>query len=135
VPPLPILLSQTTYHDPARRRAKRRSGDATHAADPTWTPLLVTPPHPEYPSGHQFTAGAYLRTLQAALGKDKVSFGLSAVEVPEAGVRTYTSLSQAANESRDSRTFAGVHFAQSNADGQEIGVKIAESVLARFSEL
>ena len=35
-----------------------RRGDAQHPADPTWTPLLATPAHPEYPSTHTVTAAA-----------------------------------------------------------------------------
>lgn len=27
-------------------------GDGTNAADPTWTPFLATPPHPEYDVSH-----------------------------------------------------------------------------------
>lgn len=43
-------------------------------ADPSWTPLLTTPNHPEYPSGHQVTVGAILEVLLRTLGgKDNVS--------------------------------------------------------------
>ena len=30
-----------------------RTTHGVGTADPTWTPLLATPAHPEYPSGHQ----------------------------------------------------------------------------------
>lgn len=36
----------------------RRQGDGVNAPDATWSPLLSTPNHPEYPSGHSVTSGA-----------------------------------------------------------------------------
>ncbi len=41
--------------------AIRNGNGNVSAAIPTWTPLLGTPPHPEYASGHMFTAGAALQ--------------------------------------------------------------------------
>jgi hypothetical protein len=35
------------------------------SADPKWEPLIVTPPHPDYPSGHCLGAGAAVAVLQA----------------------------------------------------------------------
>jgi hypothetical protein len=61
-------------------------GNRATAADPTWAPLfdpstpvaapplLVTPPFPEYPSGHNCAAGAILRTLRYFFHTDEVAF-------------------------------------------------------------
>ena len=35
-----------------------RNGDGVNTPITNWTPLLATPPHPEYASGHMFTVGA-----------------------------------------------------------------------------
>lgn len=43
------------------------------SAGPSWLPLIVTLPHPDYPSGHCLGAGAVLRFLQATRGDDKFS--------------------------------------------------------------
>jgi hypothetical protein len=50
-----------------------RAGYPGFTAAPTWTPLLNTPAHPEYPSGHQVSVGALLEVILDTLGgKDKV---------------------------------------------------------------
>src|SRR5206468_11380532 len=38
--------------------------------DLTWTPLLITPAHPEYPSGHSTASGAASAILAAFFGDD-----------------------------------------------------------------
>ena len=38
-------------------RTPHTAGGKPSVNDPTWTPLLATPAHPEYPSGHQTTSG------------------------------------------------------------------------------
>jgi hypothetical protein len=43
-------------------------GNEATVADPTWTPLLVTPPFPDYPSGHSVTGGAAATNLAAWFG-------------------------------------------------------------------
>jgi hypothetical protein len=45
--------------------------DAT-APDPTWSPLLATPNHPEYPSAHGCVTSARAAVLAHALGTDAI---------------------------------------------------------------
>ncbi|MFC7590976.1 vanadium-dependent haloperoxidase [Nonomuraea antimicrobica] len=45
-------------------------GNPETAADPGWTPLLVTPPHPDYTSGHTCFTGASMSALQHFFGRD-----------------------------------------------------------------
>ena len=40
------------------------AGNAAISADASWEPLLVTPPHPEYPCAHCLAAGAAVAVLQ-----------------------------------------------------------------------
>jgi hypothetical protein len=78
-----------------------RSGDDSTPAHYDWTPLLSTPSHPEFPSGHQATVGGFLAVLQAAVG-DQVIFTIGSEGMPSV-TRTYTSLAAAASEVGDSR--------------------------------
>lgn len=55
---------------------------AAAKGDATWWPLIKTPPHPEYPSGHQCTVGALLETLVRQLGTDKVAFTIGSEGTP-----------------------------------------------------
>ncbi len=51
-------------------------GNAETVADPGWTPLLVTPNHPEYPSGHSTVSSAAVAVLEALVRRDRFHDGL-----------------------------------------------------------
>jgi hypothetical protein len=99
------------------------AGNAALAADPNWEPLLPTPAHPEYPSGHAVYSGATERVLQEFFG-DKVNFSLTnpAVNI----TRTYQSFSQMGTEVVDARVWGGIHYRTSDVQAAELGRKVAE---------
>jgi hypothetical protein len=100
--------------------------DAT-SADSTWTPLLITPNHPEYPSGHSTASGASAEVLAAFFG-DATSFSVTS-ELTPGVTRYYTSFSGAVDEVRDARVFGGIHFRSACVDGQNMGRRVAHFVL------
>jgi hypothetical protein len=100
--------------------------DAT-VADLTWTPLLVTPAHPEYPSGHSSASGASAEVLAAFFGDDTV-FSVTS-ELAPGVTRHFTSFSGAVDEVRDARVFGGIHFRSACVDGQNMGRQVAHYVL------
>jgi hypothetical protein len=53
----------------AIRRGSEDGNDATEA-DPTWTPFIATPPHPEYASGHATNSSSMAAVLESLFGKD-----------------------------------------------------------------
>jgi membrane-associated phospholipid phosphatase len=97
--------------------------------DDTWTPLLTTPTHPTYVSGHSTFSRAAAAVLQSLLGTDSVNvtfqgdFGI---------MRSITSLDAAANEGGMSRIYGGIHFMSDNIDGQWIGQSVASYVMANY---
>jgi len=99
------------------------AGNSGITPDPAWEPLLPTPAHPEYPSGHASYAGATERVLQEFFG-DKASFSLTdpAVKV----TRNYQSLSQMGKELEDARVWGGIHYRTAVAHGSELGHHIAD---------
>jgi hypothetical protein len=99
------------------------AGNAALAADPNWEPLLPTPAHPEYPSGHAIYSGATERVLQEFFG-DKVNVSLTnpAVKI----TRTYQSFSQMGKEVVDARVWGGIHYRTSDVQAAELGRKVAE---------
>ena len=116
----------------AIREAAEDGNDAT-AADPQWNSLQNTPSVSDYPSTQSLFSGAAAAALAAALGTDQVSFTMTSGP-PFADIkRSYTSLSQAARESADSRVYAGIHFRSACEDGlalgQKIGLRAARSYL------
>ena len=84
------------------------TGNAALSADATWEPLLVTPPHPEYPSAHCLGTGAAVAVLQSVLGGDKMSAGF--VYPPLGIARRWESLDQLAKEVEDARVWGGIHY-------------------------
>jgi hypothetical protein len=97
------------------------------AADSTWTPLLITPAHPEYPSGHSTVSGAAARVLADYFG-EKTAFSIDS-DVMFGVVRSFASFSAALNEIKDARIFAGIHFRSACNDGQATGIAVANYVL------
>ncbi len=92
-----------------------------------WTPLIVTPPHPEYPSGHSATVAAGLEILRNFYG-DRNNLTLHSATKDEPP-RTVASLSQIAEENGLSRIYGGIHFSFSNEPAQDFGRKVGEYTL------
>jgi hypothetical protein len=102
-------------------------GNPAIAADPNWEPLIVTPAHPDYISGHTVTAGASEKVLQSFFGNDAVK--LSLIFPANAGVtRSFSSFSQIAAELVESRVWAGVHTRTSDVQGRALGNQVGEYI-------
>jgi PAP2 superfamily len=106
--------------------ADQDSNPATDV-DLAWTPLLVTPPHPEYPSGHSTVSGAAVRVLSQAFG-DKTFFTLTSETLPGM-IRSYTSFSSALAEIHNARVYGGIHFRPACRDGSAVGMSVANYVM------
>lgn len=107
-------------------------GNPQTAGDPTWNSYLETPSHPEYPSLHAVLCAAWAEILARYFGTDQFSFTMTSAK-PYPGIkRSFKSFSQAAQESADSRIYAGVHFRSSSRDGLVIGRKIGAQVFEKF---
>ena len=94
--------------------------------DPTWDiTAYVTPPAPDYPSAHAATGAAAAEVIKRFFNKDDFSFTLASAVVPgfptENITRSFTSLSQAADENAISRMYLGIHFRNSCLVGKQQG--------------
>jgi hypothetical protein len=95
--------------------------------DPEWTPLMATPAHPEYTSGHSSASGAAATVLADYFGDD-TAFSLQSPADP-GWVRSYASFSAALAEVADARVFAGFHFRTACNDGGILGSAVAAYIL------
>lgn len=88
--------------------------------DPAWEPLLITPPFPEYTSGHSTQSGAASTVLTAALGQD---FAFDDETHVDEGlpVRRFPSFAAASEEAAISRLYGGIHFRFGNQAGLDQG--------------
>ena len=106
-----------------------RSGDDVAPSMPDWTPLLETPNHPSYISGHSSFSGAAATVLTAWFGTRPFTF--SSTNLP--GVtRQFASFQQAAEEAAASRVYGGIHFGFDNADGLTTGRSVGAWTMASF---
>ena len=99
--------------------------------DPNWQPLLVTPPHPEYPSAHAVFSGAAEAVLRAFLGSDEVEVSVT-FPAPFGVTRSYTRFSAITEEVDNARVWGGIHFRSADRDGSEIGRRIGAIVMRNF---
>lgn len=102
------------------------AGNGGIQADAAWEPMMVTPPHPEYPSAHSIAVGAAEVVLQRFFG-DKVS--ASYVYPPLGVLRRWEGLSQISKEVEDARVWGGIHFRTAVEHGTQVGRKIGEYAL------
>jgi hypothetical protein len=102
-------------------------GNPDTAVDPMWTPLLVTPPHPEYPSGHSTVSGSAVTVLKAVFG-DANSFSIDSEVLPGV-MRSFSSFSAALAEIHNARVFGGIHFRTACRDGSAVGEQVATYVM------
>lgn len=98
--------------------------------DRRWEPMLPTPPHPDYPSGHasDCTTAAYV--LDGVFQGEVKNFSYMAVDAPGRPVRTYPTLRASAEECAMSRLWVGAHFRFANEEGERLGRAIAAKALA-----
>ena len=88
--------------------------------DPKWDPLLITPPFPEYPSGHSVVSGAAASVMTAELG-DNFAFDDNAHEEDGIPARPFANFWAAANEAGLSRLYGGIHFRAAIENGLDQG--------------
>ena len=102
--------------------------------DPDWTPLISTPAHPEYTSGHSSNYGAATTVLAAYFGEDTPFFLQS--QADPTWVRFYPNFSAAVAEVAVARVYAGIHFRTACDDAvaasSEIAVYIMENLMGRI---
>jgi hypothetical protein len=97
--------------------------------DPKWTPLLNTPPFPEYPSGHSTQSGAAASVLSATFGEN-FAFTDHTHEADGLKPRAYKSFWAAAQEAGISRLYGGIHFRSAVERGLEQGKCVGAKVNA-----
>ena len=112
----------------AIRNGDMDGNDATER-DAGWTPLAVTPLHPEYPSQASIAAGVSLGILEAVFGANP-AMTVTATDIADPNrKRTINSIVQLAEEHRNVRIWGGIHFRNSLEVASDMGKKIAAYVI------
>ncbi len=105
-------------------------GNAGTIEDPAWTPLLVTPGFPEYPSAHACGSSAAATILADYFG-ESTAFVVTSDDPSMVGVtRFFPNFTAAVAEINNARVFAGIHFRSACNDGEALGTAVANYVLS-----
>lgn len=98
--------------------------------DPDWNTPVVTPPFPEYPSGHSVQSGAAAQVLTDLFGAE---YAFTDHTHDERGLdsRTFDSFFAFAEEAAISRLYGGIHFRAAIELGVEYG-KCIGAVVSRI---
>jgi hypothetical protein len=110
-------------------------GNPATTPDPSWTPLLTTPNHPEYASAHGCASAALAHVFAAALGTKR-----SNVDIPGATgggttlttSRHYRTVEDLETEIVNARVWAGIHYRGSAEAGVDLGRDVARWTLHRY---
>lgn len=100
--------------------------------DQDWTPVLQTPPFPEYTSGHSVVSGAASTILTSIFGDD-FSFD-DDTELPYGlPIRSFTSFNNAASEAAISRLYGGIHYRAAIEVGLKQGRDLGAFIVGKLN--
>lgn len=103
--------------------------------DPQWTPLHVTPSHPDYVSGHGIYAGTAEGVLTELAGpRAREPFTIGSPTAPGA-TRTYTDWATPSRENIDARVWSGIHTRSADEAGVALGKRVARHTLRNAGTL
>ena len=114
-------------------RAAGTDGNPLTIADASWEPAFITPPIPDYPSGHSAAGGAAAEVIEAFVGRGRAFTHVSTTGpisgIPGGETRSFSSVQKAAIENAYSRMLVGIHFRRACTAGLEQGREIGRYVV------
>ena len=105
--------------------------DATER-DPSWTPFINTPMHPEYPCAHCIVSGAVGTVLEAEIGNAKLPVLATTSATANDARRTWLTVEDFIQEVANGRIYDGVHFRNSTEVGTALGKQVGTLAVAKF---
>jgi hypothetical protein len=132
-----IAVFEAKYHynfwrpSTAIRNGDTDGNDAT-ARDPSWTPLIDAPMHPEYPSGHAILAAALGTVLKADIGGGATPVLVTTSPTLKGATRRWSSVDDFVREVADSRIYAGIHFRSALDASTGMGSRIGSLAVLRL---
>jgi PAP2 superfamily len=96
-----------------------------------WMSFIVTPPFPDYTSGHSTFSAAAATVLPLFYGTEDLPFTTGSDFLP--GVfRNFSTCFDAAEEAAASRIYGGIHFRTASEDGLQAGTSIGEWTFSHY---
>ena len=107
-------------------------GNPATTGDPTWTPLLATPPYPDYPSGYNVVTAANARVLTRLFGPD---IDLTLTFTPPGGAtvtRSFAHESDVTSAVVEARIWLGIHFRFADTSARDVGLAVADHAMRQY---
>jgi hypothetical protein len=105
--------------------------DATER-DPSWTPFIDTPMHPEYPCAHCIVSGAIGTVLQAEISAGPMPTLTTTSYTAKGAARSWTKIDDFMQEVAQARIYDGVHYRNSTEVGTAMGKQIGALAAAKY---
>jgi hypothetical protein len=105
-------------------------GNELTVADPQWTPLAVTPGHPEYPAAHACLTGSLANTLQQFFGTPHVHLAVRSAVTNT--TRYFDNVHELEREIEGARIYAGFHYHHSLVQGFVLGHKVSQNMTQEY---
>jgi hypothetical protein len=109
-------------------------GNAGTDGDPDWKPLINTPAHPSYGSGHATVSGSARAVLEYAFGKDGHAILLTHPGAPGI-VLEYAAWDEITDDIDDARVYGGIHFRFDQESGAHQGKQVGKYLLRNYLRL
>jgi hypothetical protein len=105
-------------------------GNPATERDLSWTPLVGTPNHPEYPSAHGCGSASLAQALASFFGTQEVSFSVDSSVTHT--THYYQRFRDVVPEIANARVWGGIHFRHATEDGSKIGRKVGNWMSDHF---
>jgi hypothetical protein len=111
-------------------REAATDGNPDTTGVPDWTPLIATPPYPDWPSGLNGVVGAASTVLSQLNADGRVDLTLTSAA---AGVtRHYDIAADIQHDAVDARVFSGIHFRTADEIAIAMGAQVANWALDHY---
>jgi hypothetical protein len=105
-------------------------GNPATGPDPSWAPLLTTPPYPEYPSGYNGVTATVSQGLADVFQTRHLELTLTSTAVPD--VRHYDSGAALRQDVVNARVWLGIHFRTADTVARDLGIRLADWALGHY---
>ncbi len=107
-------------------------GNPATVADPTWTPLVATPPYGDYVSGHACVTGAAVGVMSRLFGTEHLDIRLTSSVTGT--TRVYPTAASLDADTMNARIWLGLHFRRAMTDGNRLGHRVADIVVGQAED-
>jgi hypothetical protein len=105
-------------------------GNDRTVGDPTWTPLVASPPYPDHTSGYNCITGGMMHAAQRFFGHPTMD--LSVTNLANGATKDYTRFSSVYADTIEARILQGLHFRTADEDGARLGRQVANWIARNF---